>query len=288
MIGLTAFLGGNGRVGVRRHNVLPGLRLTLGFTLFYLSALVLLPGAVLLLRATGIGWAGFLHIVETPRTLAAFKVTFGLSLAAAALDTALGLLVAWVLVRYRFPFARLLDALVDLPIALPTAVAGITLTQLYADNGWLGAPLAALGIKVAFTPLGILAALSFIGLPFVVRTIEPVLEDLESELEDAAATLGATPWQIFARVILPPVVPSLITGFTLALGRAIGEYGSVIFISGNAPGKTEIVPLLIVIKLEQFDYAGASVLGMMMLAVAFAIMLVVNALQHWSSRRLGF
>jgi sulfate transport system permease protein len=285
---LTSLVGTLDRPRPRRRDALPGFRLTLGYTLFYLSALVLLPLMALLLKAAGIGWEGFLHTVASPRVLSAFRVTFGISLLAAALDAVLGLLVAWVLVRYRFPFRRILDALVDLPIALPTAVAGITLTQLYATDGWIGRPLAALGITVDFTPLGILAALSFIGMPFVVRTVEPVLAELERDVEEAAATLGATPFQIFRRVILPPLLPALLTGFTLAFGRAIGEYGSVIFIAGNAPGKTEIVPLLIVIKLEEFDYTGAAVLGSLMLVVSFLLMLTINAVQHWSHKRLGF
>jgi sulfate transport system permease protein len=272
----------------RRRDALPGFRLTLGYTLFYLSALVLIPLVVLLLRASGIGIDGFVKIVTSHRVLSAFRVTFGISALAAALDAVLGLLIAWVLVRYRFPFRRVLDALVDLPLALPTAVAGITLTQLYATDGWLGRPLAALGITVDFTPLGILAALAFIGLPFVVRTVEPVLAELEHDIEEVAATLGATPFQIFRRVILPPLLPALLTGFTLAFGRAIGEYGSVIFIAGNAPGRTEIVPLLIVIKLEEFDYVGAAVLGSLMLAMSFVLMLAINAAQHWSHKRLGF
>ncbi|HLY55201.1 MAG TPA: sulfate ABC transporter permease subunit CysT [Stellaceae bacterium] len=266
---------------------LPGFRRTLGFTVAYVSLLVLLPLAALVLRASGIGWAGLAHVVADHRVLAAFRVSFGIAAAAAVFDAALGLLVAWVLVRYRFPGRRLFDALVDLPIALPTAVAGITLTELYAPNGWLGGPLAALGIKVAFGPLGIFVALAFIGLPFVVRSVEPVLADLPKDIEEAAETLGASPWQIFRRVILPPLAPALMTGLTLAFGRGIGEYGSVIFIAGNMPGLSEIVPLLIVIKLEQYDYMGAAVLGTLMLAASFLIMLAINAIQNWSHARLG-
>ncbi len=267
--------------------MLPGLRLTLGFTLFYLSAIVLIPLAALVLRAAHIGWDGFLDVLSSQRVQSAFRVTFSISFLAAAIDMVLGLLVAWVLVRYRFPGRRLLDALVDLPIALPTAVAGITLTELYATNGWLGAPLARLGITVDFTWLGILVALTFVGLPFVVRTVEPVMADLDHDIEEAARTLGATPLQIFLRVLLPPLLPALMTGFTLAFGRAIGEYGSVIFIAGNAPGSTEIVPLLIVIKLEEYDYVGAAVLGALMLAFSFVLMFAINGLTNWSNKRLG-
>jgi sulfate transport system permease protein len=269
------------------RRILPGLPATLGFTLAYLSLIVLLPLAALVIKASGIGAHGFVAQLSSGRVLAAFRASFGIAFLAAALDMLLGLLVAWVLVRYRFWGRRLLDALVDLPIALPTAVAGIALTELYADNGWFGAPLAALGITVAFTPLGIGVALAFVGLPFVVRAVEPVLADLERDVEEAAATLGATPWQIFRRVILPPLWPALLTGFTLAFGRGIGEYGSVIFIAGNMPGLSEIVPLLIVVKLEQFDTLGATVLGTLMLAASFAIMLTINALQYWNRRRLG-
>lgn len=267
--------------------MLPGFRLTLGFSVFYLSAIVLIPLAALVLRAAHIGWDGFAEVLCSRRVQAAFRVSFGISILAAVIDLGLGLLVAWVLVRYRFPGRRVLDAMVDLPIALPTAVAGITLTELYSTDGWLGAPLAHLGITVDFTWLGILVAMSFVGLPFVVRTVEPVLSDLDRGLEEAARTLGATPLQIFWRVLLPPLIPALLTGFTLAVGRAIGEYGSVIFIAGNAPGSTEIVPLLIVVKLEEYDYVGAAVLGALMLVVSFAVMFAVNGLNTWSSKRLG-
>ena len=271
----------------RSRRILPGLPGTLGFTLAYLTLMVLLPLTALVIKASGIGVAGFAAQMATPRVLAAFRASFGIAFLAAFIDVGLGLLVAWVLVRYRFWGRRLLDALVDLPIALPTAVAGIALTELYAETGWVGAPLAALGIHVAFTPLGIGVALAFVGLPFVVRAVEPVLADLDRDVEEAAATLGATAWQIFRRVILPPLWPALLTGFTLAFGRGIGEYGSVIFIAGNMPGLSEIVPLLIVVKLEQFDVVGASVLGTLMLMASFAIMLTINALQSWSQRRLG-
>jgi sulfate transport system permease protein len=266
---------------------LPGFGLTLGVTITYLSLIVLIPLTALVLRASGLGWSGFAAVLLSPRSLAAFRVTFGVALLAAAVDAVIGLLAAWVLVRYRFPGRGLLDALVDLPIALPTAVAGITLTEIYAEHGVLGAPLARLGIHVAFTPFGIFMALSFIGLPFIVRTVEPVLADLEHDVEEAAETLGASRFQTFRHVILPPLVPALLTGFALAFGRAIGEYGSVIFIAGNAPGYTEILPLLIVIKLEQYDYRGAAAIGVAMLAVSFALMLAINAIQHWSHRRFG-
>jgi len=270
-----------------RRRVLPGLPGTLGFTLAYLALMVLLPLAALVLRAGEIGLGGFAAQIGNARVEAAFRASFGIAAVAAVIDSFVGLLVAWVLVRYRFWGRRLLDALVDLPIALPTAVAGIALTELYADTGWFGAPLAALGLRVAFTPLGIGVALAFVGLPFVVRAVEPVLVDLDRDVEEAAATLGATPWQIFRRIILPPLWPALLTGFTLAFGRGIGEYGSVIFIAGNMPGLSEIVPLLIVVKLEQFDVTGAAVLGTVMLVASFAIMLAINALQSWSQRRLG-
>jgi sulfate transport system permease protein len=271
----------------RKRDPLPGLPLTLGFTVFYLSALVLVPLAGLILRATGIGWHGFFAIATSPRVLAAFETSFGIAFLAAFADCFIGLLIAWVLVRYRFPLHRVFDALVDLPIALPTAVAGITLTQLYdSQSGWLGAPLFALGINVDYTKVGIFVALAFIGLPFVVRTLEPVLRDLEKDVEEAAATLGASPWQIFTRIILPPMLPAILTGFTLAFGRGVGEYGSVIFIVGTAQA-TEIVPVLIVAKLTEYDYAGAAVIGALMLVYAFLIMLAVNALQGWSRKRLG-
>ncbi|HWK44182.1 MAG TPA: sulfate ABC transporter permease subunit CysT [Stellaceae bacterium] len=273
----------------RRHRgPLPGFVPTLGFTMTYLSLVVLIPLAFLVLRASGVSWHGLLQIVTSPRVLAAFRASFGIAFAAAVIDAAAGLLVAWVLVRYRFPGRRLLDGLVDLPIALPTAVAGITLTGLYSDTGWLGAPLAAAGIQVAFTPLGILVALTFIGLPFVVRTVQPVLADLTRDVEEAATTLGARPGQIFRRILLPQLFPALLTGLALAFGRGIGEYGSVIFIAGNMPGISEIVPLLIVTRLEQFDYIGAAVLGTVMLAVSFLFMLTINGLQQMSRERLGF
>lgn len=269
----------------RRSNVLPGFRLTLGFTILYLSLIVLIPLSAAFVRATGASWGTFVATVTDPRVVASYKLTFGVSLIAALLNGVFGLIVAWVLVRYRFPGRRLLDAMVDLPFALPTAVAGIALTTVYAPDGWLGRGLAAIGIKVAFTPLGILVALIFVGLPFVVRTIQPVLEDLDRELEEAAASLGATRWQTFSRVLLPTVAPALLTGLAMAFARAIGEYGSVVFISGNLPMKTEITPLLIVTKLEQYDYAGAAAIAVVMLVASFILLLAINTLQAWSARR---
>ncbi|HYG90712.1 MAG TPA: sulfate ABC transporter permease subunit CysT [Azospirillum sp.] len=269
-----------------RPTVIPGFRLTLGLTVTYLSLIVLLPLAALAVKAAGLGWSGFWSALLTERVLSAFKVSFGLSLVAAAVNALFGLLVAWVLVRYHFPGKRIVDAFVDLPFALPTAVAGIALTALYAPNGWIGALLNNwLGVKVAFTPLGIAIALTFIGLPFVVRTVEPVLQDLPPEEEEAAACLGASRWQTFSHVILPALTPALLTGFALAFARGVGEYGSVIFIAGNMPGVTEIAPLLIVIKLEQYDVAGAAAVGMLMLMVSFAMLLVLNLLQHWMRMR---
>jgi sulfate transport system permease protein len=272
--------------GTKRH-VLPGFGLTLGFTLTYLGFIVLIPLAVLFVQAAGAGGARFVGELTNPRTLSAFRVSFETAFVAACLNAAFGLLIAWVLVRYRFPGRRFVDALIDLPFGLPTAVAGISLTTLYASTGWLGRPLAALDIHVAFTRLGILVALVFVGLPFVVRTVEPVLRDFDRELEEAAALLGANRAHIVARVILPPLVPALLTGFTLAFARAIGEYGSVIFIAGNMPGLTEILPLLIVIKLEQFDYAGATVIAALMLVASFVLLLAINLLQGWMQRRQG-
>jgi len=269
----------------RSPSALPGFGLTLGFTIFYLSAIVLIPLAALIIRPWSLGWSGFVAAVTQPRVLAALELSFGASAIAAAINTLFGLIVAWALVRYRFPLKRLVDALVDLPFALPTAVAGIALSTLYASNGWLGAPLAALGIKAAFTPLGIVIALTFIGLPFVVRTLQPVLTDLGREPEEAAATLGATRWQTFRRVVLPALTPPLITGAALAFARAVGEYGSVIFIAGNLPMRSEIAPLLIIIKLEEFDYAGASAIGVVMLGASFLIILALNLLQAWASAR---
>jgi sulfate transport system permease protein len=267
--------------------VLPGFGLTLGYTMVYLCLLVLIPLSAVFVRSFGSGWLHFWEVVTSPRVLASLRLSFGASLFAASVNAVFGLLVAWVLVRYSFPFKRLVDALVDLPFALPTAVAGIALTALYAPNGWMGAWLKTLGISVAFTPAGIVVALTFIGLPFVVRTLQPVLEDLDREVEQAAATLGASALQAFIRVILPALWPALLTGFALAFARAVGEYGSVIFIAGNMPMKSEIAPLLIVTKLEQYDYAGASAIAVVMLVLSFGLMLAINALQSWAATRHG-
>jgi sulfate transport system permease protein len=269
----------------RRPSVMPGFGLTLGYTLFYLSLIVLIPLAGLLLRPLELGWQGFWQVVLEPRVRASLELSFGTGLIAAAINALFGGVVAWVLVRYEFPGRRIIDGLVDLPFALPTAVAGIALTALYAPNGWIGALLAPLGIKVAFTRLGILIALTFIGLPFVVRTLEPVLQDLDPEFEEAAATLGAGRWQTFWRVILPTILPALLTGVALAFARAVGEYGSVIFIAGNMPMISEIAPLMIVAKLEQYDYAGAAAIGVAMLVVSFLVLLMINLLQRWHMAR---
>lgn len=267
-----------------RRRILPGFNLSLGYSLTYLGLIVLLPLAALAWKASGLGLGGLIELLRVPRTLAALKLSFGGATLAAAINVVVGLLVAWVLVRYRFPGRRLFDAAVDLPFALPTAVAGIALTALYAPNGWIGQWLAVLGIKVAYTPWGVLVAMVFVGFPFVVRTLQPVLETLEHDVEEAAETLGARRWQIFLKVILPMLVPTLLTGFALALARAVGEYGSVIFIAGNIPMKSEIAPLLIVQNLEQFDYAGAAALGVAMLAFSFVLLLVITLLQRWCHR----
>jgi sulfate transport system permease protein len=273
------------RGGAKRPpRVLPGFGLSLGYTLFYLGLIVLLPLSAAFIRTAQLTLPAFIDIVTAPRVVASYKLTFGASLGAALINAFFGLLVAWVLVRYRFPGRRLIDALVDLPFALPTAVAGIALTGLFAPNGWFGSLLEPLGVTVAFTPLGVLVALTFIGLPFVVRTVQPVLEELPHELEEAAMTLGASRWQSFRRVIFPIVMPALLTGFALAFARAIGEYGSVIFIAGNMPMVSEIAPLLIVIKLEQFDYAGAAAIGVVMLGISFLLLLAINLLQRWRRR----
>ncbi|WON74872.1 sulfate ABC transporter permease subunit CysT [Nitrosospira sp. Is2] len=269
----------------KQHSVLPGFNLALGFTLLYLSLIVLIPLSAAFIRTSALTWPEFWNVVTTPRVVASYRLTFGASFAAAAVNAVFGLLVAWVLVRYRFPGKKLVDALVDLPFALPTAVAGIALTALYAGNGWIGQFFEPLGVKIAFTPLGIFVALTFIGLPFVVRTVQPVLEDIESELEEAAATLGANRAQTFSRIIFPTLFPALTTGFALAFARAIGEYGSVIFIAGNMPLVSEITPLLIITKLEQYDYAGATALAVVMLVISFVMLLIINLLQWWSRRR---
>ena len=269
----------------QKTNVLPGLGLSLGFTLLYLSLIVLIPLAAVFLKTATLTWPAFWAAVTTPRVLASYRLSFGVSAAAALVNGVFGFLVAWVLVRYRFPGKKLIDALVDLPFALPTAVAGIALTAVYAPNGWIGSLLAPLGIKVAFTPLGVGIALAFIGLPFVVRTVQPVLEDLDAEIEEAAASLGANRWQTVTRVIIPSVLPALVTGTAMAFARAVGEYGSVVFISGNMPMRTEITPLLIITKLEQYDYPGATALAVVMLVISFVLLLAINALQAWSARR---
>ncbi len=269
----------------RRRRILPGYRLSLGFSVLYLSLLVLIPLAGLTLRAASGDLAQFWRAVSSPRALASYRLSFGASLAAAAVNVVFGTIVAWVLVRYRFPLRKVVDALVDLPFALPTAVAGITLTTLYAPEGWLGRLLTPLGIAVAFTPLGVIAALTFVGLPFVVRTVQPVLEELDPEIEEAAASLGARRWQTISRVLWPELRPALATGFTLALARGLGEYGSVVFIAGNIQMKTEITPLLIVDRLEQFDYGGATALAVVMLAASFVLLLTVNVLQRRTQRR---
>ena len=264
----------------KKRGVLPGFSLTLGFSILYLSLIVLIPLSATFFKAATLGWGGFWEVISHPRVLASYKLTFGASLAGAAINAVFGLLVAWVLVRYDFFGKRLVDALVDLPFALPTAVAGIALATLYSSKGWVGHFLAPYGIKIAYTPLGVVVALTFIGLPFVVRTVQPVLEDFESELEEAAASLGATRWQTFTKVIFPALAPALLTGFALAFARAVGEYGSVIFIAGNIPMVSEITPLLIITKLEQYDYAGATALAVSMLLVSFVLLLAINALQR--------
>jgi sulfate/thiosulfate transport system permease protein len=269
----------------RQRNVLPGFRLTLGYTLLYLSLIVLIPLAGTFFKTASLTWEQFWHTVTEPRVMASYWLSFSASFAAALVNLCFGFLVAWVLARYHFPGKRIVDALVDLPFALPTAVAGIALTAVYSSHGWIGRMLEPLGIKVAFTSLGVWVALTFIGLPFVVRTVQPVIEDLDAELEEVAASLGARRLQTFRRVILPVLYPSLLTGFALAFARALGEYGSVVFISGNMPMKTEITPLLIMTKLEQYDYAGATSLAVVMLVSSFILLFIINLLQWWSNRR---
>jgi len=268
------------------RSILPGFGLSLGFTLTYLCLIVLIPLSAAFARTMGLSWGDFWHEVTSPRVLASYRMSFGASLAAAVVNCGFGLLLAWVLVRYRFPGRRIIDALVDLPFALPTAVAGIALTQLYAPTGWVGQWLAPLGIKAAYSPLGVFIALTFVGMPFVVRTLQPVMAELEPEIEEASATLGATRWQTIRRVILPEVFPALLTGFALAFARAVGEYGSVVFISGNMPMKTEITPLLIITKLEQYDYRGATAIAVVLLVASFALLLLINVLQRWSRSHL--
>jgi len=268
----------------RRHSVLPGFGLAMGFTVLYLSLIVLLPLSAVVFKSATVSWAQFWATVSSPRVLASYRLSFGASFVGALINMVFGVLLAWVLVRYEFPGRRFADALVDLPFALPTAVAGIALTAVYSKEGWIGQYLEPLGIKAAFSPLGIMIALTFIGLPFVVRTVQPVLQTLEVELEEAAASLGASRWQTWRRVIFPILMPAVLTGFALAFGRALGEYGSVIFIAGNMPMKTEIAPLLIITKLEQYDYAGATGIALVMLAASFVLLLGINSLQWWSRR----
>ena len=270
---------------LRSYSVLPGFGPALGFTVFYLSLIVLIPLSAAFIRTTELSWLEFWQVVTAPRVLASYKLSFGASLIGAMINVFFGLIVAWVLVRYDFFGKKIIDAFVDLPFALPTAVAGITLSAIYASNGWIGSLFEPYGIKIAYTPIGIVVALTFIGLPFVVRTVQPVLEDLESEVEEAAASLGASRWQTFQRVIFPAILPALLTGFSLAFARALGEYGSVIFIAGNMPMISEITPLLIITKLEQYEYAEATAVAVVMLVISFVLLLLVNFLQWWSTNR---
>lgn len=273
--------------GFRKKYTLPGFRLSLGYTIFYLSLIVLIPLSMLFFRSASLSFNEFWEVITAPRTLAAYRLSFGTAFVSALINAVFGFLIAWVLARYSFPGKRIIDALVDFPLALPTAVAGITLTTIYAPSGWIGQYLDKIGIKSAFSPLGITIALTFIGLPFVVRTVEPVLQDLDPEIEEAAACLGASRLQAFSKAIFPLLLPALLTGFTLAFARAIGEYGSVVFISGNMPGKTEIAPLLIMTKLEQYDYPGATAIAVVMLLVSFLLLVVTNGVQWLSARRIG-
>lgn len=271
----------------RKPSVIPGFGLTLGLSLAYLTLIILIPLSGLAWRSAALGWADFWAIATDPRTVNSLKISFGTALVAAIVNVVFGTIVAWVLVRYRFPGRRVIDAMVDLPFALPTAVAGIALTTLYAPNGWLGSPLSLLGIKVAYTPLGIVIALIFIGLPFVVRTVQPIMEEIDKEVEEAAATLGASRFQTITRVLAPGLTPAILTGFALAFARGVGEYGSVIFIAGNLPNVSEITPLLIVIRLEEYNYPAATAIAAIMLAISFAMLLVINLLQAWSRKRYG-
>ena len=271
-------------MSLKKHSVLPGFGLTMGFTLFYLGLIVLIPLAGLLLKSATISWSQFFAAVTEPQVVASYKITFGASLVAASINAVFGLAVAWMLVRYSFPFKNVVDAMVDLPFAMPTAVSGIALTAIYAPTGWIGRWLDPMGIKVAYTPLGIMVALTFIGLPFVVRTLQPAMEDMDKEIEEAAASLGATRRQTFIRVIFPTIMPALLTGFALAFARALGEYGSVVFISGNLPMKTQIVPLMIMTKLEQYNYAEAAAIGVVALGASFVVLLFINLIQWWSRR----
>ncbi|WP_291368800.1 MULTISPECIES: sulfate ABC transporter permease subunit CysT [unclassified Acinetobacter] len=271
----------------QRSRVLPGFGLSLGFTLAYLSLIVLIPLSAVFIKSLGIGWDGLWEILSSERILKSLQLSFSAALIAALINVVFGLLLAWCLVRYSFPGKRIIDALVDLPFALPTAVAGIALTSLYAPTGWIGQYLEPIGIKVAYTPIGITLALIFIGIPFVVRTVQPVLSDLETELEEAASALGANRFQIITKIILPILFPALLTGFALAFARGVGEYGSVIFIAGNQPFETEIAPLMIISRLEEYDYAGATTIAVVMLVLSFAILFLINLLQAWASRRTG-
>jgi len=273
------------KILLKSSSVLPGFSPALGFTVFYLSLIVLIPLSAAFIKTTELSWQEFRDVVTAPRVLASYRLSFGASLIGASFNAVFGLIVAWVLVRYEFAGKKIIDALVDLPFALPTAVAGITLSAVYASNGWIGSLLEPYGIKVAYTPLGVVVALTFIGLPFVVRTVQPVLEDLESEVEEAAASLGATRWQTFRRIIIPALAPALMTGFALAFARAVGEYGSVIFIAGNMPMVSEITPLLIITKLEQYEYSQATAIAVVMLVISFLLLLAINLLQWWSTHR---
>ena len=270
----------------KQRSILPGFGLSLGFTVLYLSLIVLIPLSATFLKASSLTWPQFWHVVTAPRALASYRLSFGASGIAATINLFFGLIVAWVLVRYSFPGKRLVDSLVDLPFALPTAVAGIALTAIYSGNGWIGQYLQPLGIKAAYSQLGVVIALTFTGLPFVLRTVEPVLEDLDKEMEEAAASLGADRWQTITRVLLPSIMPAALTGFTMAFARAVGEYGSVVFISGNMPMRTEITPLLIITKLEQYDYVGATAIAVVMLVASFGLLLAINLLQAWSGGRM--
>lgn len=270
---------------IKSRSILPGFGPALGFTTAYIGLVLVIPLSMLFVKTFSMGWADFWNAVASERVIASYRLSFGASFGGALINSFFGLLLAWVLVRYTFPGQKIIDALIDLPFAMPTAVAGIALTSIYSSNGWIGAWLEKIGVKVAYTPLGVVVALTFIGLPFVVRTIQPVLQDLEKEYEEAAASLGASRWQTFYRIILPALLPSWLTGFALAFARAVGEYGSVVFISGNMPMRTEITPLLIFTKLEQFDYAGATAIAVVMMLFSFVILLVINLLQWWSRQR---
>ncbi|MBN1155467.1 sulfate ABC transporter permease subunit CysT [candidate division KSB1 bacterium] len=272
-------------LSIKKRSIIPGFGLTLGYTILYLSLIVLIPLSGIFLKSASLSWQEFWNTVTAPRVLASYRLTFGASLIAASINALFGLLVAWVLVRYRFPGRKVVDAIVDLPFALPTAVAGISLTAIYSQTGWIGRWLETIGIKAAFTPVGVTIALTFIGLPFVVRAVQPVLEELDVEIEEAAASLGASRWKTFQRVLMPALLPAVLTGFAMAFARALGEYGSVVFISGNMPMRTEITSLLIMTKLEQYDYAGATAIALTMLVASFVLLFVINLLQHWTRKR---